>query len=100
MDFDRYKRLEFIGHNWQIGNPHNLLLYLENLGLIYKNNEGRYDCVLDEKFLFKCDDGVERVVFVEYNNDYYLLLEFWIKMVVINGKRNNDIEFKIRNKKF
>ena len=100
MDFDRYKRLEYIRHNWQIGNTHNLIMYLESLGLIYKNEEGKHDSVLDERFLFKCDDDVERVVFVEYNNEYYLLLEFWIKLVVVNGKRNNNIEFKIRNKKF
>ena len=100
MDFDRYKRLEYIGHNWQIGNTRNLIMYLESLGLIYKNKEGKYDSVLDERFLFKCDDDVERVVFVEYNSEYYLLLEFWIKLVVVNGKRNNNIEFKIRNKKF
>ena len=100
MDFDIYKRLEYIRHNWQIGNTHNLIMYLESLGLIYKNKEGKYESVLDERFLFKCDDDVERVVFVEYNNEYYLLLEFWIKLVVVNGKRNNNIEFKIRNKKF
>ena len=100
MDFDRYKRLEYFIQNWQIGkNKRNILDYLCYLGLVERIGN-KYQCVTSDEYLFKCDDGNDRIVFVEYEGEYFLLLEFWIKLIIVNKNRGLNIQDKIKYKKF
>ena len=100
MDFDRYKRLEFIIQNWSIGiGEKSLLDYLCYLGLVEDKGSG-YKAVINNNYLFTCSDGEKRIVFVEHDEEYFLLLEFWLKLINVNRQRGINVVNKIKFNEF
>lgn len=94
---EKYLNIEYISQNWLIYDKYDILEYLERNKLItYKNGVRVYD--ITTYGLFKCRDGVERVVYVYMNSEHYILREFWIKLMKVGKHWSPSILDKINYK--
>lgn len=97
MDFDeKYTKLSHICNDWMIDNKFKFLAFLINNQIIrkYKNFDNGWifkTNITDSKGFYKCKNGENEEIFINIDNEIYILREWWLKLNIDSNKNNFDL---------